>query len=397
MPAPILPTEVWRSILRDATHVPFLLEAEWNWDPDAYIWTGWDSPSMGPTIVDVEVPNAEATKQAIIRVCRQWWALGAEFLYEAVTLPDDAPQIDKFIETIRQSQSSSTIGYGWWIKRIQWAPHGRGSYFENVSILLNHCPNLKILLVKRWAAIGYKDQVLLAQLLQSVVSASLKRLDFIVDFREDDGSVQINNVLPNFHLHSLSLTIGEPNLLEPLSLDFGAISTLVLVVQRLTAALPNWSFPNLRSLSVFHFEEDEIPSLVSLVERHRQTLKCLHLHPLGPQCDTNTLLSVAPNLISLSTTHGHFRWFATVTDGGLSRQYPSITHIGIYRSPSSRYIPPSRDAMEHMMERRMFPGLKIIRLTCGTAADDISAWEELGVLFQRYGVRLEDMYNRHLC
>ena len=112
--------------------------------------------------------------------------------------------------------------------------------------------------------------------------------------------------------------------------------------------------------------------------------------------DLMTIISVAPNLKSLSTSHWGFPSVVGIGEEEDERRHPGISHMGMLRTPV-RYIDiPSRDVVERMLEIKRFPSLEVIRLLCGTRNKDILAWKELVPLFQRYGVRIEDVHCRHL-
>ena len=79
-----LPPEIWRAILREATHTPGLLDPTWDHSPSEMIWDGWFLEG-----VEKSANINLYTKPSIVQVSRQWKAMGVEFLYEAFDLPLD--------------------------------------------------------------------------------------------------------------------------------------------------------------------------------------------------------------------------------------------------------------------------------------------------------------------
>ena len=110
-----LPAEIWREVIASATHVPGLLQTTWYHDLDDQLWHGWRP------IKDMAI----ATKLAITSVCREWRVLGIEFLYEAIQIPqaNGPSKIKTLLAALPVSEeapsSTSQLGYGWWIKRLE--------------------------------------------------------------------------------------------------------------------------------------------------------------------------------------------------------------------------------------------------------------------------------------
>ena len=65
-------------------------------------------------------------------------------------------------------------------------------------------------------------------------------------------------------------------------MNVGAISALTIdMTPNSDLALPNWTFPNLRRLSLGGLDDEAVPFLASFVEQHGPTLKHLHLLPFA--------------------------------------------------------------------------------------------------------------------
>lgn len=114
------PVEIWRSILRWATWVPFALNTDL---PDYF--TNPTPPSQDQ--IQKDLLHTLSTKNGLTRVCWYWNALATPFLYEVV-LVRSHQAFTALCRTIEASATASNTGYshrptehiplGHWVKRV---------------------------------------------------------------------------------------------------------------------------------------------------------------------------------------------------------------------------------------------------------------------------------------
>ncbi|KAF6744144.1 hypothetical protein DFP72DRAFT_1078989 [Ephemerocybe angulata] len=121
---PEIPPEIWIEILRQATDVPDSLEH----------------------------PQLLITKRYIVRVCREWYAIGMPFLYEhvSITRPRHVHQLSETLsKTMTRGEVNEPLAFGCFVKRLDltaaaldsvvWSDEGCGTSLRQV---LDLTPNL---------------------------------------------------------------------------------------------------------------------------------------------------------------------------------------------------------------------------------------------------------------
>ena len=159
MPLESLPTEVWRSVIREATIPPGGIVTSWQHSPSRIqkLFRGWED-------IELEDPEIQ-TKLSIVLVCQRWHALGIEFLYEWIRLKstDQATALADVLrhsligtsanvatrgsETTSSEVSPKPKTYGWWVRRVDVAaelvePDG----MEVLYALLTQCLQVEIII-----------------------------------------------------------------------------------------------------------------------------------------------------------------------------------------------------------------------------------------------------------
>ena len=104
---PQLPPEIWREIFEVATYVPRLLDNTWDYSPSEELWRGWS---------DSYRDTALHTRRSILSVCRFWRAIGLEFLWEVVEIPEvEASEENEpggVLDRLKAQLTPSVGGYG---------------------------------------------------------------------------------------------------------------------------------------------------------------------------------------------------------------------------------------------------------------------------------------------
>ena len=144
-----LPPELWRIIFRFATHPPYSFRVSihsqitsWNWE---------NKPNDFAAYRDVH-----DTKISLVLVCREWFELGVEFLYEDVR-PFSKSALQKFGEMVkikgRSEEDQDQWGrrsYGALVKQLQTSsarygslmPHGE-DFLDIICDILPYIPNVE--------------------------------------------------------------------------------------------------------------------------------------------------------------------------------------------------------------------------------------------------------------
>ena len=393
MSAHVLPIESWHKILRHATYSHHLLDPEWIHHPGDNLWVGWDTRTLPGTHIATQIAVSQKTKRSAMLVCRTWRELGTEFLYEAIRVPLQRDRILQLLDAIKQS--SSGIEVGWWVKRLHCSVRSMDKSHAIISSLLEHCPNLQtfILTSKSWFYSTSKSYT--EETLQSQCSRSLRRLDVLLDDPTFVRSTMYAELLSHISLTSLSITLRGPILNLPAHSSFESISTLTLYMPHGSFRVPlnmgTAYFPNLRTLALDNFSNDEITELALFVGKHQNTLLYLRLQPAEPECDFLLLLSQALNIRSLALPDSGFATIGRLVSRSAARlRLAAITHIGLLRNRGSGHIIPTPASMQRIIDMGIFPGLKSIYLDSKVDSLDIRLIiGPLEAALLKHGIRLE--------
>ena len=382
-----LPTEVWRQILRQATHLEY--STTWDYDPDDRIWADWQYE---------QPPDAtnSRTKHAIVRVCHEWRVIGSEYLYEIVTIPSSSKEFHRIPSLVEAFEGSASIspsglGHGWWTKRIN-CP---GDVLLSSSIvhflrLLEQCHNLQVLCISGVVGAPKAHRIQLAQLLQSRFSHSLRRLElFGEDLMEDQ---EFTKTLPDIEIQSLGISFSDVALDVPLHQSLINITTLTLDLATSIHNFPlTWTFPFLRNLAFLRLESSDRRGLTPFLKRHGDTLRCLHIRsgPFSPIGNLlPSLISSTPSLQSLSLKDfdlANLTWPQTISPSGL-------THIGITLEDDN-----STAALKSVMgiaRLETFPDLKLVQFLNWSGPGIDSAWMDVLEMCSKSGVELRNRYGK---
>ena len=374
-----LPTELWRAILREAIYVPGLLLTTWDLDPEEQIWEGWEG---GTPKIDIGF----WTKQAIVRVCREWQRMGVELLYETIYISTHL-RLAALNATIAASGTTTNPGYGWWTKRVVCPYAFLGSeYAEELFNLLKQCHNIQIFTFSgEEHIIPLSTQQSLVQLLESRFSHSLRR----VDINMNPGEPPYYDAIPRIRgLTSLTAMVRNdtPGITD--NFLFTHITTLTLHLLDYLNDLPSgWIFPSLRNLSLRGVAEDDVGTLVPFLTSHRETL--VHLH-VGTTWSENpelpVLFSSTPQILSLTLDKRDLHVLESSTTA-----LPDVTHLGLtHLSRKKFYRLWSNSSLTDILDRDVFPSLLVIRLLDKTHSSTPGHdWTNVIEQCREYGVRLE--------
>ena len=370
-----LPTEILRDILRDAVHAPFLLDTEWDYDPDQMIWQSWnveDRPA-----VQQEWALSQQTRANIVVVCRTWREVAREFRFEAIDIPEtmSTQALTNRVEMLRLRPGSESRTHGWWTKRIilHLGPT-RSEDINNLYIaLLESCHNLEILtfapsngdhhdapLHTMSFTVTTHSRIIrnLANLIQKRFPHSFRRFDLeivpYINYHLPDETT----VIPGVTLLSLSIKLHTIRAPSPVSLN----SITCLTIPSDLEWLNEWYLPCLRHLGLTRlgFYRDQV-HLQSFFNRHEHTLRSLSVFSgfvVGLE-DINlaTLVSSAKNITSINVQDMYLQCFP------LNTPLPGITHLLVllYGAPDKRLL--------EVLQSAIFPDLQSLSLQ-----DDVNKW-----------------------
>ena len=391
----VLPPELWREIFAHACYTPYLLDTKWNYDPDDRLWQGWD-PEVHDSSID--------TKRAIVQVCREWHALGVEFLYETIQIPLYGQRrrflkLDKPTATLHDSvlvppatyrgEKLSSRGYGWWIKRIDCPCYFLGStLFPNLMSLLEQCHNLSIFTIKPRSGGTQATMKTMSQLwntFQSRFYHSLRHVDF-------KWSSSMDGVeLPCILLSTLALAYKHP---PPNIYSNPMRQTLTALTLFIPNDLQNDSdaayFPNLRYLGFMNIANSDCPVLYNFMKRHRTTVRSFYV-----QTAVRWVGGLAP-IIHLGTSLRSLtlNFFEPFEFRGPSK-FIGISHLGIGSAEGD--LKSQMDWIHTTLDEGKFPNLKLIRLLDQDGPIPYDAtWADRIDRCEKAGLRLKDRQGRPL-
>ena len=328
-----LPAELWRLIFREATYVADLklFTVEWDYSAAERLWGGWESVDKAVSVASDPGSIEMSTKQAITLVSRTWRTIGSEFLYESLSIPQDASNFNfnMLIATFRTSacgpepRSGPLLGYGWWTERIVYRKDSR-DFNELLFALLDECHSLETFCIGRWGADGgsSEKQIRLAHVLESRFRHSLRRVGLNTSSAPSDSHSPFRTVIPCIdRLRSLSISVTNDTSNTPHQ-TFDHVTSLKISLPSYLDIFPSlWSFPLLRNLSLCGVATRDIDAIVPFIKRHATTL--VHLHILNsshPNTRLPFLLSEAPQLLSLTLDDSNM--------GSIAR-LPILTHVSL--------------------------------------------------------------------
>ena len=360
MSAIALPSEVWREVFRHAIYVPRLLDTKWDYDPDDQLWCGWEFVK----------DTAIGTKRTIVQVCREWHALGIEFLYETIQIGHTRPvgegQVEELAATLSLAPDSSAHSssptsvsgsyaqsYGWWTKRLDCHALVFQHYFPALTLLLTQFHNLSVVTIEPVQAPN--DMTLrLIQIFESRFSHSLRRLDIKI---HKNGSPHPD--LPVIPLFSLDICVKYSLSHSGKQDSFKNISSLTLdLPSTLQSYDDSLYFPNLKHLGLLSIGLLDISTLMQFVNRHSETISSLNMQPLGTCRRLSHLINCTRNLRTLTLHDTAIMYLMTEQSS-----YPGITHVGLQSTTRLQYLGRCLGWLERILkERSFFPDLTLVRL-----------------------------------
>ncbi|KAJ7463470.1 hypothetical protein B0H11DRAFT_1815486 [Mycena galericulata] len=158
---PDLPAELWSQVFDLAADEDVIFQhglptsmAESAWFKDFFgEWT-LRSPADALNLVQ---RRSYATKKAIVRTCKKWRTLGAEFLFRCLFFNDPGKLLAlcALLDSSSAASTTATNSLGWWTRRIHltrfYTPSTRGTTPEALqdalTSIIRHCANLEIFIV----------------------------------------------------------------------------------------------------------------------------------------------------------------------------------------------------------------------------------------------------------
>ncbi|KAF8070446.1 hypothetical protein FPV67DRAFT_1668299 [Lyophyllum atratum] len=143
---PQLPQEIWLEIMSFATHV----HQHATIAPlDPFTQKRVSTNVMGPNTPSLST----RTKLFLVLVCRSWWKLAVQILYNHLVIRSPA-RANAILAVLQRSSCSpdgkgSIGGYGQWTRHVEIHTHARGagslSFLQTIFLIFQACPNLRML------------------------------------------------------------------------------------------------------------------------------------------------------------------------------------------------------------------------------------------------------------
>lgn len=306
-----LPNELWLAILRLAVHVPSLLDPAFN------------DESVSPWFKHHDTDASMVTRKTIVQVCRTWWELGIELLYEYIDI-STLDALERLVECFEESVASKSTpdrplqcptqeGYGWWTKRLNIRAHIPPDYEVTPLIvrLFERCFNVRVLdfaPAMHDRAIGEMQFQHLLTLASSQFGHSLRRftLDYSIERIAFNGEISYRAILPDLPLdtvdiqYNISSTNSSDSITKEQIRALDTISTLGISLGASIASFPAWRCPSLRHLKFMYIVEHDIPPLTPFLELNGDKITSLTLFIGGSYqfIALRELLPFFPNLRS---------------------------------------------------------------------------------------------------
>lgn len=249
--------------------------------------------------------------------CRQWRALGAEFLFRCLHFSDPARLIVlcSILESSSAEASTSTSSLGWWTRRIHIARYhpspSRDATIEDIEralvAIIQHCPNLEIFVIERPMGTAFGP---VADALANHAYRKLHTVQWNLPGEELAKVIWALNSLPRLVAAHIDIETNVESSQELANL--GSASNLRLMlpclqqlslrgyIEELVEQATGWDLPALRSFSVDSGTSvNDGPDVIEFLRVHGSELALLDLN-LSPLTDIATALDLCPALTTLT-------------------------------------------------------------------------------------------------
>lgn len=163
---PYVPPEIWQHILEITTLVSGSLDPAIEDPFDSVEPRQWRNRLTKTGIRDEQraIRDSLITKRYIVRVCKQWHALGMPLLYQSIVV-GKARALDPLLDILRRSQDSIGSGddrdcshpLGWWTRRFDLLlPKNvplEGKAVKNIDEIISLLSNLSIFVLNKMPAL----------------------------------------------------------------------------------------------------------------------------------------------------------------------------------------------------------------------------------------------------
>ncbi|KAG5634904.1 hypothetical protein H0H81_000364 [Sphagnurus paluster] len=294
---PPLPPELWYTILREATWVPYIM------DPDHRL-------EFSPTFIGEQrrlFRQSLVTKRYLVRVCKTWNRWANEFLYECIYL-GRCRSLPALLNTLTKSHherpgSHADPSRGWWTKRLDIAiRHDRAmDEIAPISKMFNYLPNLDIINIK-----GFFSWILPE--LKKSCGPSLRVFKWC-------EAITIHEEWHNFlfqltNLRMLHCPFSQPEKPTPTNFTFPHLESIYAVSPR---DIPNAEYPSLRHLIIGGSTTDQWHPFLERQGAKLEVIQLvLHLITLS-QIDLTTITTACPNLVRLDLSTDRWSLFTHIS------------------------------------------------------------------------------------
>jgi len=368
-----VPTEVWRTICHLACRVPGALATS--------VDSGLEAARIRHCAL-WDYRSSMATKAAMSLVCRSWYSLCMEVVYEDLR-PRSVERLILLIAVLRTKfKLRSTLRCrGWWTKRLD-LPYTLERLTQPLLDILPLVPNLRILNVPQFIT-SHPPHKLSAELFGRL--GSLRSLQC----HHLDVAAKKTVFLPylDLELDTLGVTMGHSAPLSPLQqIAHDRITNLTITFQpRRDISLDHCHFPHLRHLTLYQLHPTSMRVTMRFLERHGDNLVSLSLdtrpgydvlesHLLLQRCKRlQEVVYLSPNIAAIPEEYF----------------FPGITRMGICTGTWPVY---GQDySVQSHFNFPQFPDLECVRVINTTfrgfdsLRGDVWAW-----FGDRRGIRFED-------
>ena len=326
------------------------------------------------------------TRRTITLVCREWLAIGRQFIYEDLVLKkprgeDPIAELAQLLLVLERNDG------GRFVNRIsiQSDVWFKSEEFILVRRLLSICPNTRSIHLACLAVNKSQISSLLA-------SQSLRRI-----FMDDVSypifqAVDPQNRLAELYWLGLNANSFKPSTI-PIQMSLNNLTVLEIFLTNSVSHLSSLVLPALRYLSLLEVEEEHIPLLLPFMETNGPRLLGLAILSQRVCYDLNEIFEHCTALEGVVMDDMDCEDFLAG-----SSTCPSVTHIGIRSFNSGRLPYPHRIQRGFHQIHSCFSGLRVIRIL---AADDIPPdsrddWGKLAGKLALKQVRMEDNSRRHI-
>ncbi|KAJ7481336.1 hypothetical protein B0H11DRAFT_2157741 [Mycena galericulata] len=305
---PDLPAELWTQVFDLAADEDVILQhglptsmAESAWFKDFFGEWALRSPADALNLVQ---RRSYATKKAIVRTCKKWRALGAEFFFRCLFFNDPGKLLAlcALLDSSSAASTTATNSLGWWTRRIHltrfYTPSTRGTTPEALkdalTSIIRHCANLEIFIVD-WPMAKHAF-VPIADALATYTKKSLRTLSISVPASALPKVIWALDALPNVFAAHIELEAPTSDVDVDADADetpLGAAHNIHLRLPRLAQLslrgphlqqfleqATGWALPALRHLSIDCASEradTPTPDALSFLKVHGAPLLFLDL------------------------------------------------------------------------------------------------------------------------